>query len=321
VLAGTFDESNSPDLYDFARLVLRTPPGNYTLRVLTRDLESGKSFRREGALRLEDFRRKQIAISDVIMVRRRVDSPPEVSDVIFTGLKSLALRADEMFAYFEVISSVDSSVYIESEIFNRREERVFSGSYRRTLKGGRLRECLRIGSEKLGLGAYSLKITAIADRERDEVEKSFRIRSLGSLSGGKLDLAIRQLIYATDRGTVERMLKAPSEERKRLFEEFWKERDPTPDTPENELMDEYYGRISYANEHFVSSTGKEGWETDMGAVYVIYGPPDEIYSQPFADRNQRPYQIWYYYRIGRKFVFVEFMGFGEYLLVSADFIG
>src|SRR6476620_9958847 len=39
------------------------------------------------------------------------------------------------------------------------------------------------------------------------------------------------------------------EERERFIEEFWRRRDPDPDTDENEYREEYYERIAYANEH------------------------------------------------------------------------
>src|SRR5437870_5860714 len=51
------------------------------------------------------------------------------------------------------------------------------------------------------------------------------------------------------------------EERERFIEEFWRRRDPDPDTDENEFREEYYERIAYANEHYTS--GIPGWKTDQ----------------------------------------------------------
>ncbi|MBK6724463.1 MAG: GWxTD domain-containing protein [Acidobacteria bacterium] len=42
------------------------------------------------------------------------------------------------------------------------------------------------------------------------------------------------------------------EERENFIENFWRRRDPNPDTEENEYREEYYERIAYANEHFAS---------------------------------------------------------------------
>lgn len=76
------------------------------------------------------------------------------------------------------------------------------------------------------------------------------------------------------------------EEREQFVEQFWKRRDPTPDTEENEYKEELYRRIAYANEHYAS--GIPGWKTDRGMIYIKYGPPDEIDSHPSGGSYQRP---------------------------------
>ena len=62
------------------------------------------------------------------------------------------------------------------------------------------------------------------------------------------------------------------EECENFIENFWRRRDPNPDTEENEYREEYYERIAYANEHYTS--GIPGWKTDRGRVYITWGKPD-----------------------------------------------
>ncbi|MGH9625829.1 MAG: GWxTD domain-containing protein, partial [Bryobacteraceae bacterium] len=76
------------------------------------------------------------------------------------------------------------------------------------------------------------------------------------------------------------------EERQQFVEEFWRRRDPTPDTQENEYEEEIYRRIAYANAHYAS--GIPGWKTDRGMIYIKYGPPDEIESHPSGGTYERP---------------------------------
>jgi GWxTD domain-containing protein len=45
-----------------------------------------------------------------------------------------------------------------------------------------------------------------------------------------------------------------------------------------ELISAYYGRVEIVNTHF--STYKEGWKTDRGMVYIIYGEPQNVYRTP-----------------------------------------
>jgi len=49
-----------------------------------------------------------------------------------------------------------------------------------------------------------------------------------------------------------------------------------------ELIRIYYNRVLYANYFFTSH--KEGWRTDRGMIYIIYGPPDKVYKTPGGER-------------------------------------
>jgi len=51
------------------------------------------------------------------------------------------------------------------------------------------------------------------------------------------------------------------------------------------MMNTYYSRVLRSNELF--SSYKEGWKTDRGMIFMVYGPPDHIYNE--ADR-----EVWEY---------------------------
>ncbi len=106
---------------------------------------------------------------------------------------------------------------------------------------------------------------------------------------------------------------------------FWKMRDPTPGTPENEFKEEHIRRFKYANKRF--KTGRPGWMTDMGKIYIILGPPNtkEYYDNVFG---LYPVIVWGYY--GKRewglpaFFYVVFYkrnGIGEYVLYDPAFDG
>ncbi|HSR68219.1 MAG TPA: GWxTD domain-containing protein [Acidobacteriota bacterium] len=78
------------------------------------------------------------------------------------------------------------------------------------------------------------------------------------------------------------------EEKEAFIEQFWFRRDPNPNTANNEFKEEHYRRIAFANERFQS--GKPGWMTDRGRVYIIHGEPDYIERHPSGGSYQRPIQ-------------------------------
>jgi len=114
------------------------------------------------------------------------------------------------------------------------------------------------------------------------------------------------------------MRRSKPEKQEELFLSYWKERDPSPETKENELQDEYFSRVAYANSSFKGST--DGWRTHMGEIYIKFGRPDDIeeYSDPFTRIYQ---QRWHYYRINKYFDFVDESGFGDYRLTSPFYGG
>jgi GWxTD domain-containing protein len=81
------------------------------------------------------------------------------------------------------------------------------------------------------------------------------------------------------------------DEHEAFIEQFWLRRDPTPNTPENEMREEHYRRIAFANDRF--SVGIPGWKTDRGMIYIKYGPPEAIDSHG-ATPATYPYETWRY---------------------------
>ena len=103
-----------------------------------------------------------------------------------------------------------------------------------------------------------------------------------------------------------------TEDQKRAFvEAYWKAQDPTPGTPRNERLDEFSARVRYATQQF--GAGIPGWKTDRGCIYIRHGKPDEIVRNPF-NFDRPPEEIWYYYRMGKTYFFVDEDGFGLYEL-------
>jgi len=102
-----------------------------------------------------------------------------------------------------------------------------------------------------------------------------------------------------------------------FIEEFWKRRDPDPDTEDNEFKIEYLNRIEKANELF-HGEGQPGWLTDRGRIYILFGPPlDRIANPPsLGSRIEQCSEIWYYGQF--PVVFVDANCNGNYELVTYD---
>lgn len=92
--------------------------------------------------------------------------------------------------------------------------------------------------------------------------------------------------------------------RKEFIQDFWKKRDPDPDTEDNEFKEEFFRRIEYANARFIE--GIPGWKTDRGRIYIYFGAPDKIEDYPMLNRpDMQGYLLWVYYRYDFAVEFID----------------
>jgi GWxTD domain-containing protein len=112
------------------------------------------------------------------------------------------------------------------------------------------------------------------------------------------------------------------EERTRFIQIFWKQRDPMPDTPQNEFYEEYMKRIQFADAHFGRQSSRKGSQTDRGYYYLLLGPP---INRTIYDTVSQiiPLELWYYkgdaqYGLPSFFylIFYQPQGIGEYRLYN-----
>lgn len=128
-----------------------------------------------------------------------------------------------------------------------------------------------------------------------------------------------QVRYIISRKEKKIFLELPPADRGKFIEEFWKRRDPDPETEENEFKEEYLGRIETADKLFRGG-GKEGFIQDRGRIFILLGPPDEMYTEPVGKyANAKSYETWnYLIQHQIQLTFVDFSGDGEYTLIRPD---
>lgn len=144
----------------------------------------------------------------------------------------------------------------------------------------------------------------LSDKERLKQQKALRQELKGPYKKW-LDQDVRWII--TDQERKAFLGLSNDEERDNFIEQFWRRRNPDPESPDNSFREEHYRRIAYANEHFAA--GKPGWMTDRGHIYIAYGPPDSKDSHPSGGMYERPmdegggetetypFEVWHYRHI------------------------
>lgn len=99
-------------------------------------------------------------------------------------------------------------------------------------------------------------------------------------------------VYLSTRDEIEELTGA--EDLRPAFESFWLNLAKTEQMARR-IIRRYYDRVEEANILFTNY--KEGWKTDMGMIYIIIGPPDEVYIN-----EER--ESWYYKNPGKNQIVV-----------------
>lgn len=322
LVADTYENTLSRKDFLIGKFVFELPADNYELVGRLVDSYSGDDLNVKEDMKLKDFGRQVPFLSGIEFVRQSEHST-DTSEFHRDGLK-LIPSVSRFFGFDDPVMEVYYQIYNKPD-YNKdymvtyeiamEDKVVMADTSLFPSKGavtGRL-EDFNVESLLPGLYNISINVRSPGGDLNLTADDDFAIQwSVMGIVKNDFKTAVDQLKYIATRDEMNEMKKAPEDMRMELWNAFWKSKDPTPGTPENELRDEYYKRLRYADLNF-GNFGHDGWKTDMGMVYITYGSPDEIERHPF-DVNSKPYQIWYYYEQKRRFVFVDFNGYGDYEL-------
>ena len=292
--------------------------GTFTLAVQSRDNENRAVRRLQQTVNVPVFGKPGLSLSSIMLVSRLTHQGGKTR-IVPSISPNVGVIPPPLYLFLEAYNRGPAdSVTFTTSVFDKKENLLIQSDTSGLCRMGNNEMFCRIDHTRLTVGDYRLTVAATRAGKSlplAVVARLFVVRWHGLPMGtNNLDLAIDQVRYIARDSEMDSLKSAKTpEEKQKLFLEFWKRRDPNPNTPRNERMEEYYTRVEYANRHF--SRYREGWRTDMGLVYILLGPPSNVERHPF-ESDTKPYEVWSYYDLNQAFVFVDENGFGDYRLVT-----
>lgn len=311
-------------------------PGLYNLSVSVVDRSNGRQDLVHSELVVPSYSAPGLMISDLLLTST-VPSPEVDGQFVRNGYRVIP-SPDRAFG------AQSRMVYVYQEIYHLQTSPVVQDSFKvsyRLLNGGgqevrryaatgglnQADRALRIaGLSIAGIvpGSYLLEAT-VEDKAsglRTRGTRSFDVVPLSlpalaeeELTEAQLEKNLNILSYIAS--SRERALLSDLDEtgKETFVARYWSVRDPDPGVPGNPYREEMIARYDYTNERYGGHD--EGWKTDRGRVYIIYGPPEEI-ERHVSNPGTRDHEIWMYAFEGEaKFIFVDERGYGQYRLVHS----
>ncbi len=316
----TFELTNSREKSIIIKEEFVLPPGEFTLFARSLDLITNKSAKRKIKFTFKDFKDKPITVGSLLFLQKvQFDSSGQIIKFEPTFSNNFSVKTGKFYIYFDVyVKQPHQPVFIRY-LFEgekpRRKKKILEIDSTITVvpQTSIFSQVFELERKRLKRNKYLLTVEAITGKSKAKTSQVFSFFwSTVPSTLEDLNLALEQMSYILDPDTLQKYLKAPLKEKKAFFERYWKERDPDPTTAKNELKDEYFRRVNYANTYFSTMT-QDGWATDRGRIFIKFGVPDDIERHPF-EIDSPPYEIWQYYNLRKTFLFVDYTGFGDYRL-------
>jgi GWxTD domain-containing protein len=310
-----FDLTTSHHNFNLSLRSFDLLPGEYLFRSAYEDKDSRKTYSKEDHVKVRNIDTSS-SISDIMIIEKKTIENgnnkilPNISKVISSRKGGLPI-------FFEIYSDTSLVFQIEYDINDNHDNTIISDKTMKQLNKGVNQIFYTVPDSTLSMGDYKIQVmlTNVEDKQIATSTQSFISRWVGFPSTVKdLDEAVEQLVYIASPEDIDYIDDAKNkDERIKRYLEFWKKKDPVPSTEENEVFNEYYRRVAFADANF--SHYEKGWKTDRGMVYIILGSPNNVDRHPF-EYDSKPYEVWEYYQLNQSFVFVDETGFGDYRLVT-----
>lgn len=327
IFSRTSNKKINVDVYDLtnsrtSKVTLKSDipldPGKYSILLRVIDLNTNKSSQKRLNIDIPDYYKDALAISDILFLRSvTLDSSRQLKDYQPILGNNFTVKEGQFYLYFSVYSKeLNKTAKIQYKFINDKQHVDFDSVTFKPVKSLITSHILKINKNIFKKNKYDIIVNVTIGDNSKEISK--RITFFWKVVPNTLDdidEALRQMVYILPSDSLSHYLNASLAEKQNFFKRFWHARDPNPKTEKNELMDEYFKRVNYANQNY-SSLSTDGWLTDRGRILIKFGYPDDIERHPF-ELESHPYEVWRYYSLRKIFLFVDYTGFGDYRLDPA----
>lgn len=329
------------------------PTGEYVLNIELTDIADSlnRSFNSE-KIALPAFNSEKASISDLQLASRIITGSRNSSSLFYKNTMEVfphpigvfGSNIPMLFFYTELYNlksdTTSSGFLLNQQVFNSYNIKVYEKTKPVKRTNNSIVEVGAINVSKFPSGSYTLNVNLFGENSlsgvasikkfyvfNPGVEDTFKVRGgdynvlsseFGIFSLEECDAHFARCEYVATSEEIDQYESLEGVEAKREFLfNFWKLRDNIPETPINEVKEEYRERMDHVEARY-KTFSKDGYRTDRGRVYLIYGEPDEIELHP-NDYDKKPHEIWYYHGIegGVLFVFGDITGYADYELLHS----
>jgi GWxTD domain-containing protein len=312
VRVGSFREINRSDESVIFQHYFHVAPGSYTLSATVRDVGGSRNATQQAPITVPSLGAGRL--STPVMVyeasgRTALDSAPSL---LASPRSSAVFGRDSTVAIYVEAYGQGTRLPIDFVVRNDKGAQLWRDSATLARRGGLFSGIVSVPISTVGVGTGQVSFT-----RRDgpgSVEAPLFVSFGEDIPLMSFEDMVGYLRFFATPGRLNALRSATPERRASVWADFLRATDPVPETPTNEDLQAYFGRIQIANGQFRMDRNP-GWLSDRGMVYVSLGEPDEVFERNLNQSitttqmgSATRIQIWQYRQFNSQLVFYDETG-------------
>jgi GWxTD domain-containing protein len=314
VRVGSFRETNRTDESVIFQHYFHVPPGAYDLSVTVRDVGGSRSASQQAAIVVPSLGAGHLSTPTLVYEasgRSLLDSAPKL---LASPRSSAVFGRDSTVAIYVEGYGPGTRLPVNFVVRNDKGAEIWRDSATLARNGALFSGVVNVPISTVGVGVARVFFTRRDARGIDSTDAPLFVSFGEDIPLMSFEDMVGYLRFFASPSRLNALREAPLERRATLWAEFLRATDPIPETPTNEDLQAYFGRIQQANLQFRMDRNP-GWLSDRGMVFVALGEPDEVFDRTINQTlsttqvsSAARLQIWQYRQYNTQLVFYEDMG-------------
>jgi GWxTD domain-containing protein len=312
VRVGSFREINRTDESIIFQHYFHVKPGVYAISAMVRDVGGSRGATQQANITVPALGSGRLSTPVLVYEasgRSTLDSAP---GLLASPRSSAVFGRDSTVAIYVEAYGQGTRLPVDFVVRNDKGVQLWRDSTNLARRGALFSGVVSVPISSVGVGIAQVSFSR---RDAADSVKAPLFVSFGEdIPLMSFEDMLGYLRFFASSGRLSALRNAPPERRASVWAGFLRSTDPVPETPINEEMQAYFGRIQLANAQFRMDRNP-GWLSDRGMVFVALGDPDQIIERNVNQTvsttqmgSTSRLQIWQYRNYNSQLIFYEETG-------------
>jgi GWxTD domain-containing protein len=313
VRVGSFREINRTDESIIFQHYFRIPPGTYSLSANVRDVGGSRGTSQDVSVTVPAMTTGHLSTPTIVYEASGRTALDSVPTLLATPRSSAVFGRDSTVAVYVEGYGQGTRLPVEFLVRNDKGAAVWRDSTQLARRGSLFSGIVNVPISNVGVGTAQIYFVR-RDVPQDTASSPLFVSFGEDIPLMSFEEMLDYLRFFARPSRIGALKNAPAARRATEWAQFLRSTDPVPETPVNEDLQQYFGRIQIANGQF-RLDHNPGWLSDRGMVYVALGEPDQVFDRNVNGTltttqigSTTHLQIWQYRQYNTQLVFYEETG-------------